>query len=495
MKRSILAIVALWIAACCNQVAWAAPVYRHVLLISVDGLHAVDLADFVAANPHSSLAFLGKHGVTYTEASTPTPSDSFPGLLAMVTGGSPATTGVLYDNSYDRRLAPPGSACKTRGSAVLYDEAIDSRVAAGHEGAAAIDAGKLPLDPDRGCIPVYPHAYLRVNTVFEVVRRHGGLTAWADKHPAYDILNGPSGKGVDELYTPEIGANGEGKAVEAGADGITGSLARTVQYDGTKVQAVLNEIRGLDYSGMRRRGVPVLFGMNFQALNVAQKLPAGGYRDHGAQASMQVGAALRSIDHALGEMLTALRKAGVLDQTLVIVSAKSGNGPIDRHLVRLVDKTLIARQLEARWPGGVAHVTADDVALIWLVQPGLASRARDLLLAAPGSLGIKHIYLGSWLYGTGADDSRIPDLVIVPHSGVIYASKGAQKIAEHGGFGRDDTRVALLVSAPGGTSEHRKVAALVSTMQIAPTILQALGMKTAELQAVRMEHTQSLPSW
>lgn len=33
----------------------------------------------------------------------------------------------------------------------------------------------------------------------------GGLyTAWADKHPAYDLLNGPSGKGIADLYTPEI---------------------------------------------------------------------------------------------------------------------------------------------------------------------------------------------------------------------------------------------------------------------------------------------------
>jgi hypothetical protein len=37
-----------------------------------------------------------------------------------------------------------------------------------------------------------------------VVRAKGGRTAWADKHPAYDLVNGPSGKGVEDLYTPEI---------------------------------------------------------------------------------------------------------------------------------------------------------------------------------------------------------------------------------------------------------------------------------------------------
>jgi hypothetical protein len=65
---------------------------EHVLLISVDGLHALDLSNYVAAHPDSALAQLSKHGYTYTNASTSTPSDSFPGLASLVTGGSPTTT-------------------------------------------------------------------------------------------------------------------------------------------------------------------------------------------------------------------------------------------------------------------------------------------------------------------------------------------------------------------------------------------------------------------
>lgn len=53
---------------------------KHVLLISVDGLHAVDLTNYVATHPDSTLAQLSKHGVTYTNNSTSIPSDSFPGL-------------------------------------------------------------------------------------------------------------------------------------------------------------------------------------------------------------------------------------------------------------------------------------------------------------------------------------------------------------------------------------------------------------------------------
>jgi predicted AlkP superfamily pyrophosphatase or phosphodiesterase len=72
---------------------------QHVLLISVDGLHALDVANYVANNPKSALAELSKHGVTYSNARTPANSDSFPGLLALVTGGSPVTHGLFYDVS------------------------------------------------------------------------------------------------------------------------------------------------------------------------------------------------------------------------------------------------------------------------------------------------------------------------------------------------------------------------------------------------------------
>lgn len=69
-----------------------------------------------------------------------------------------------------------------------------------------IDPTKLPRIRDKygNCVALYPHGALRTNTIFEVAKSKGWRTAWADKHPAYDLVNGPSGKGVDDLYTPEI---------------------------------------------------------------------------------------------------------------------------------------------------------------------------------------------------------------------------------------------------------------------------------------------------
>ena len=148
---------------------------KHVLLISVDGLHAVDLANYVAANPQSTLAQLSQHGLTYTNASTSTPSDSFPGLTALVTGGSPTTAGFWYDVTFNRATAPQmtgnagvgstGGPCPSNAGGVLeYDEGIDNDLTM-LNGGGGINPAFLPRDPVT-CVGILPHQYLRVNTIF-----------------------------------------------------------------------------------------------------------------------------------------------------------------------------------------------------------------------------------------------------------------------------------------------------------------------------------------
>ena len=144
----------------------------HVLLLSIDGLHEQDLARYTTLNPNSALAQLSHLGTTYTNASTSKPSDSFPGLLSMVTGGSPRSTGVFYDDSYDRNLSAPGSNCSVKGTEVVYDESIDFD-STKLDGGGGINPAALPLDPSNGCKPVYPHSFLRVNTIFEVAQQAG----------------------------------------------------------------------------------------------------------------------------------------------------------------------------------------------------------------------------------------------------------------------------------------------------------------------------------
>src|SRR5246127_4006981 len=216
----------------------------HVLLISVDGLHALDAARYVESHPTSALAELASHGVTYSNARTPANSDSFPGLLALVTGGSPISHGLFYDVSFDRTIFDPtNTTCAgSPGNTMIFDESIDLYNAS-NVSLNVIDPTKLPrvLDSHGNCVPLFPHSALRTNTIFEVVKASGGHTAWADKHPAYDLVNGPSGKGVDDLYPPEI--------TNVNGFDATASVVCAVENDQKKVTAILNQIHGLTHDG------------------------------------------------------------------------------------------------------------------------------------------------------------------------------------------------------------------------------------------------------
>src|ERR1043166_8539604 len=217
----------------------------RILLLSIDGMHALDLARFVTNNPGSSLALLLHNAVNYTTASCAKPADSFPGMMAIATGGTPASTGVYYDISYDRLLWPPGVTSGPTGTTVTYNETIDFNQNA-IDGGGGINPSLLPRDPARGGAVVYPHNYLRVNTIFEVIKAAGYRTAWSDKHLADEMIQGPSGQGVDDLFLLEI--NGVNACVGCSVS-TTKSLDATKSFDDTKVQGILNQINGLDHTG------------------------------------------------------------------------------------------------------------------------------------------------------------------------------------------------------------------------------------------------------
>src|SRR5439155_23224339 len=128
---------------------------RHVLLISVDGLHSLDVDNYVAAHPGSALAALSNHGVTFSNARTPALSDSFPGLLALVTGGSPVSHGLFYDVSYDRTIFDPtNTSCSGQaGNPMIFDESTE-KYTSRNVSLNVRDPTKLPrvLDSHGNCV-------------------------------------------------------------------------------------------------------------------------------------------------------------------------------------------------------------------------------------------------------------------------------------------------------------------------------------------------------
>jgi len=455
--------------------------YQHVLLISIDGLHQADLARFIETHPRSTLARLAKTGKIYDNATTTKPSDSFPGMLALVTGGTPAATGIYYDASWDRTLSPAGSDCSKLGAAADFDEEVDIDADAVDAG-GGLDDKKLPRDPKNGCLPVSPHQYLRTNTVFDVVTAAGKTAAWLDKHPAYDILRGRQGTGLADFYGPEIAAGAQDHDVR-----------KTEVNDDLRVAALINQINGHDHTGARKLAVPAVFGMNFQAISVGQKY--AGYTDANFTPSADLAEGLAHTDRSLGQVVAALKASALYDKTLLIMASKHGNSPVEAKLVRKIDGKSLTKAIEDAVPGALAHATLDDVGLIWLNDAGKAAAVAAGLEQHKDELGIDHVYQGEELKRLwGADpatDARVPDLFIGVQPGVIYTKPTNPKRAEHGGFTTDDTHVALLISAkdikPG------TIADTVETRQVAPTILQALGMDPMALEAVRAERTQGLP--
>ncbi|MFC1435453.1 alkaline phosphatase family protein [Streptacidiphilus sp. N1-3] len=509
---------------------------KHVLLVSVDGLHQSDLAWYLAKHPSSALAKLVRGGVDYTRAQTTNPSDSFPGMVAQVTGGGPGTTGIYYDDTYNAALLPAGTThCKGVKPGVEVDltEDLDldkTSIDAGQglknlpgsilsmtgNPTALINPATLPVDP-KTCKPVYPHSYLQVNTVFEVARQAGLRTAWSDKHAAYEILNGPSGTGIQDLFTPEI--NSDALGYPAGNDWTTDNKA-TQQYDSYKVQAVLNEIDGYDHSRTHKVGTPAVFGLNLQSVSTAEKLPSSDGLAGGYTAKDVPGPLLQSnldyVNAQIGALTAEIRKQHLQGSTTIILSAKHGQSPTDPTALTRVDDGPLLDGLNAAWkklhpsaPTLVVHAVDDDAMLLWLSDRSKAATdfAKDYLLAQSGTgtdinknpkafthSGLTKAYAGAdaaRYFGVKPGDARVPDVYGVAQYGVVYTG-GTKKVAEHGGAHADDLDVPLVVSG-AGVPDQVVDNAPVHTTQIAPTILDLLGLNPNKLQAVREEGTKALP--
>jgi hypothetical protein len=511
---------------------------QHVLLLSVDGLHQTDLEYYVAKNPSSALAQLVSSGVEFTHAQTPVPSDSFPGMVAQATGGNPASTGIYYDDSFNHELLPAGTtncAGVKPGVEVTYFEQLDKNPLAldAGEGLAGlpgnilqltgnpdtlIDPKQLPVDPST-CQPVYPHSYLKVNTIFEVARAAGLRTAWSDKHPAYEVLNGPSGTGVQDLFTPEINSQAP---TEGSSNDWTTDNALTEQYDGYKVQSVINEINGFDHSGNTAVGTPGIFGMNFQTVSTAEKLPSsdgltGGYLADGVTPGPLLSRALDYINSKVGEMLAAIKARNLQESTVVILSAKHGQSPNTPSALTRIPDGPIVEALDEAWKAAnpsdttplVAFAIDDDGILMWLNDRSHEATkfAKQFLLSHSGSgndiegnpkpytsSGLTKVYAGrraARYFNVSPGDPRVPDVFGVAQYGVVYTGKQG-KIAEHGGANPQDRDVPLVVSG-SAVAGHDVRDGEVETTQIAPTILKLLGLDPNALQAVQEEGTPLLP--
>jgi hypothetical protein len=526
---------------------------KHVLLLSIDGMHAVDFYNcshgLNAVNGGESycpnMAALSHSAINYVGTTSSKPSDSFPGTAALVAGGTPKSTGLYYDVAYDRSLDGPAIATDTGlaaapctpfavpdGTTTDNDQGIDiddTKLNGGAPGAsltdggmASIDPRKLSRDPAAGCAPVYPWNFIRTNTIFGVVRAAGGYTAWVDKHPSYAMVAGPGGTGLNDYYSPEVDSTvvalpgvktSEGASCAtirdtAGVSSWTSSFKNIQCYDALRVNAVLNQIAGKTHTGAAAK-TPHVFGMNFQAVYAGEILVEpgvgnGGYENAAAVPSPELLTEIEFVDASIGDIVNALKDAGLYESTMIIITAKHGESPIDPQLYKADTANTPATLLGPAIPFSESPLnttgigaTEDDVSVLWLKKGASVTAAVNLLEKHAAEIGLGQLYYGPTLalnYNIGGldpgQDPRTPDIIVTPNVGVTYVG-GSSVLGDHGGFAHDDTNVMLLVENPHFWAQT--VSAPVATSQVAPTILQALGLDPTSLTAVRLEGTPVLP--
>jgi hypothetical protein len=494
---------------------------------------------------------------------TSEPSDSAPGTMGIFTGADPKLTGVYYDDSYDRTMFTPAAQTSTGtqdctgtpGAETMYAENVDTNAPtfSNPNGTRTIlgetlDPTQFPDALQNGtCSPVAPNDFLRTNSVFSVAHAAGLWTSWADKHPVYNAQVAGHGtpNSVSDPFNTEINADiippslvdTRGNTVDfpvtnptgTGPYFITDSVADTESYDQIKVDGILNEIDGRNAENTANAPVPAIFGMNFQTVSVGQKLVdpfescarsgdapgcdpnyvPGGYEPGTLAFTPQLLGGIESVDAAIGSMVAELQKQGQLSSTTIVITAKHGQSPIDPSKLALIGHAETTVLSNAGI--GVAQVTDDDIALIWLKDQSQTAAAVAALNADKNGANTAHIQYvlsGSALaqqFGSPTTDPRTPDLIVQPIPGTIY-SHSAAKVMEHGGFAPDDTHVALLVVkganltvGPSGRGQGhgddggKTIGTPVRTYQVAPSILAFLGLDPGQLDSVRLEHLQVLP--
>ena len=293
----------------------------------------------------------------------------------------------------------------------------------------------------------------------------------------------------------------------------TRSFKNVQCYDQLKVNAILNQIDSKKSDGRPTVPVPAIFGMNFQSVSVGQKLiekngPTGGYVDAFGTPTAALLNDIQYVDAAIGQMVSELKKQGLFYSTVMVITAKHGQSPIDPKRFFPVPgpngnngaspadviASLLPFSESPLNPTGIGP-TQDDISLLWLADSNQTANAVATIEA--NAAGVGEIFAGqgvSLMFNAPGlppnGDPRSPDIIVQPRIGVVYTGS-SRKLSEHGGFAPDDTSVVMLVSNP--LFNAKTLLSPVQTTQVAPTILHLLGLNPNNLQGVQKEGTQVLP--
>ena len=279
------------------------------------------------------------------------------------------------------------------------------------------------------------------------------------------------------------------------------------------MQAVINWIDGYDGSRKAKPGVPAIFGMNFQAVSVGQKLAKAGDADTDKSlvggylnADAEPGNALTRqqfefVDRSIGKMERELAARDIEeDLTLIIISAKHGQSPIN-----VKDDWRSPTPSTRKMPGLAPTASRSATTRRWSAVAGNAAGekpddgkpllrdARAYIVANATALHIRRLLDRdelTKLYEGSVRQHRVPDFIATTDHGVICTggtrSCPARRLLQR----RPERRAAGFLDR---SIDHGAVVEdMTFTTQIAPTILEAPGLDPDKLKAVKEEGTRAL---
>jgi hypothetical protein len=296
--------------------------------------------------------------------------------------------------------------------------------------------------------------------------------------------------------------------------------------------------------------------LDLQAVSVAEKETVaestnpkykngyyGGGIDANGNARPDLVTAVNHTDQSIGLILNALQAQGLASSTLVILTSKHGQNPAqDAQLPTSTSATVDSVGLQSTFDNSsganydpsngtltpVAGLLAsngikvadeiggDTSSMIFLQDPTQLQQALTILNAknyasidssidpvtgiafsTEEAAGQGTVLSGQGIINAGlgnpATNDRTPDIVVELNTGYFFGN-GFKKRAEHGGFTTSDTNVALVVGSAGLSSSLQGTTntTTVSTTQIAPTTLEALGLDPNLLTGAVQDGTKDL---
>jgi Type I phosphodiesterase / nucleotide pyrophosphatase len=224
-----------------------------------------------------------------------------------------------------------------------------------------------------------------------------------------------------------------------------------------------------------------------------------GHVDGGITDRAKVITDIRQLDNDLGKIENAYKKAGILDQTLFVITADHGMDPVNRFIPESTITTAISEA------GAVAPtVSYNSGAYVWLSDTSKAqSVAERIVSQRQGDIQSvyylsekagKPVYVmasGSFVNSTVEKANEYllstllnghqPSVVAFAKEGATFTDPLTRWKADHGGNGWQSQHIPLILSGPG-IQAGKVVNTPAQLEDLAPTVLTAMGVAPTGMQ-------------